>query len=159
MTDSNARGFESRDTTSESNEEIASTQAGAQHRERLLAAAAAAGATLKEVPDAELAAQQTRLLELADRDDDERWEYEPTLNLAHVRSGLLNADLDALCDHPSGTIETLPIKQNEVPLEFAVSTDDDESIETLVYLTPDQAEALAVDLLEQARAAREDNDA
>lgn len=54
---------------------------------------------------------------------------------------------------------TLPVSQNEVPLGFAVSTDNDESIETLVHLNPAQAEALAVDLLAQAHAAREEDDA
>jgi hypothetical protein len=130
-----------------------------QRREFLQAAAAVAGAAAGDVPDAEITAQQNRLLELADRDDAERWAYETTRNLAHVRSGLVNAELDALCEEPTGTVETYSVGRGGVPLGFEVSTDNDESVGTLVHLSAEQAEALAVDLLEQAHAAREDDDA
>ncbi|MFC7079141.1 hypothetical protein [Halorussus caseinilyticus] len=40
-----------------------------------------------------------------------------------------------------------------------MSTDDDESVGTLVHPSAEQAEALAVDLLEQAHTAREGYDA
>jgi hypothetical protein len=129
-----------------------------QRREFLQAAAAVAGAAAGDVPDAEITAQQNRLLELADRDDAERWAYETTCNLAHVRSGLVNAELDALCEEPTGTVETYSVGRGGIPLGFEVSTDDDESVGTLVHLSAEQAEALAVDLLEQAHAAREDSD-
>lgn len=59
-----------------------------QRCEFLQAAAAFAGAAAGDIPDAEITAQQNRLLELADRDVDERWAYETTRNLAHIRSGL-----------------------------------------------------------------------
>lgn len=130
-----------------------------QRREFLETAAAVAGAAAGDVPDIEIADQQNRLLELADRDDAERWAYETTQNLAHVRSGLVNAELDALCEEPSGTVETYSVGRGGVPLGFEVSTDDNESVGTLVHLSAEQAEALAVDLLEQAHAAREDTDA
>lgn len=130
-----------------------------QRREFLQATAAVAGAAAGDVPDTEITAQQNRLLELADRAEDERWAYETTRNLAHVRSGLVNAELDALCEEPSGTIETYSVGRHGVPLGFEVSTDDDESVGTLVHLSAEQAEALAVDLLEQAHAAREGDDA
>lgn len=130
-----------------------------QRREFLQAAAAVVGAAAGDIPDAEITAQQNRLLDLADRDDDERWAYETTRNLAHVRSGLVNAELDALCDNPNGIIETHVVGRGGIPLGFEVSTDDDESVGTLVHLSAEQAEALAVDLLEQAHAAREDDDA
>ena len=130
-----------------------------QRREFLQAAAAVAGAAAGDVPDAEITAQQNRLLELADRDDADRWAYETTRNLAHVRSGLVNAELDALCEEPTGTVETYSVGRGGVPLGFEVSTDNDESVGTLVHLSAEQAEALAVDLLEQAHAAREDDDA
>jgi hypothetical protein len=129
-----------------------------QRREFLQAAAAVAGAAAGDVPDAEITAQQNRLLQLADRDDAERWAYETTRNLAHVRSGLVNAELDALCEEPTGTVEIYSVGRGGVPLGFEVSTDDDESVGTLVHLSAEQAEALAVDLLEQAHAAREDAD-
>ena len=127
-----------------------------QRREFLQVAAAVAGAAAGDVPDIEIADQQNRLLELADRDDAERWAYQTTRNLAHVRSGLVNAELDALCEQPTGTVETYSVGRGGVPLGFEVSTDDDESVGTLVHLSAEQAEALAVDLLEQAHAAREE---
>ncbi len=129
-----------------------------QRREFLQAAAAVAGVAAGDVSDTETVAQQDRLLQLADRDEGERWEYETECNLAHVRSGLVNAELDALCEEPVGVVETLPVGRSGIPLGFEVSTDDDESVGTLVHLSAEQAEALAVDLLEQAHAARETTD-
>jgi len=126
-----------------------------QRRDFLQAAAAVAGAAAGDVPDVEIGAQQDRLLDLAGRDDSDRWAYETAENLAHVRSGLVNAQLDALCDNPNGIVETHPADRTGVPLGFEVSTDDNESIGTMVHLSAEQAEALAVDLLEQAHAARE----
>lgn len=130
-----------------------------QRREFLQVAAAVAGAAAGDVPDSEITAQQNRLLELADRDNSERWAYETTRNLAHVRSGLVNAEFDTLCDNPNGIIQTHVVGRGGIPLGFEVSTDDDESVGTLVHLSAKQAEALAVDLLEQAHAAREEDDA
>jgi hypothetical protein len=130
-----------------------------QRREFLQVAAAVAGAAAGDVPDSEITAQQNRLLELTDRDDSERWSYETTRNLAHVRSGLVNAELDALCDNPNGIIQTHVVGRGGIPLGFEVSTDNDESVGTLVHLSAEQAEALAVDLLEQAHTTREDNNA
>lgn len=118
------------------------------------AGVASTGAAASDVPDAEVTAQQNHLLELADREDAERWEYETMHNLAHIRSGLVNAELDALCEEPSGTIETYPTRGDGVPLGFEVTTDDDASVGGAVHLSAEQAEALAVDLLEQAHAAR-----
>lgn len=129
-----------------------------QRREFLQAAAAVTGVAAGDVPEAEIASQQDRLLQLADCDNDARWEYDTECNLAHVRSGLLNAELDALCEEPIGVVETLPVGRSGIPLGFEVSTGDDESVETLVHLSAEQAEALAVDLLEQAHAARETTD-
>jgi hypothetical protein len=130
-----------------------------QRREFLQVTAAVAGAAAGDVPDSEITAQQNRLLELTDRDDSERWSYETTRNLAHVRSGLVNAELDALCDNPNGIIQTHVVGRGGIPLGFEVSTDNDESVGTLVHLSAEQAEALAVDLLEQAHTTREDNNA
>lgn len=107
----------------------------------------------------EITAQQNRLLQLADRADGERWEYETACNLAHVRSRLVNAELDALCNNPNGIIQTHVVGRGGIPLGFEVSTEDDESVGALVHLSAEQAEALAVDLLEQAHATREDDDA
>lgn len=128
-----------------------------QRREFLQAAAAVAGATAGDVPDGEIAAQQDRLLELAGRDDSERWEYTTSENRAHVRSGLVNAEIDALCDNPNGALNTYPVDWRGIPLGFEVSTDDRESIGTMVHLSAEQAEGLAVDLLEQAHAMREED--
>jgi len=129
-----------------------------ERREFFQAPAAVAGVAARDVSDAEAVAQQDRLLQLADRGDGERWEYETACNLAHVRSGLVNAELNALCEEPVGAVETLSVGRSGIPLGFEVSTDDDESVGTLVHLTAEQAEALAVDLLEQAHAHRSEND-
>ncbi|ELY85788.1 hypothetical protein [Natrinema altunense] len=94
------------------------------------------------MPDGEIAAQQNRLLKLADRDDAERWAYETTRNLAHIQSGLGNAELDALCEVPSGIVETDSVSRGGVPLSFEVSTNDDESVGTPIHLSAEQAEAL-----------------
>jgi len=130
-----------------------------QRRDFLQAAAAVAGAAAADVPDVEATAQQNRLLELADRTNDERWSYETTRNLAHVSSRLVDAELDALCEEPTGTVETYTVGRGSVALGFEVSTDDDESVGTLVHLSAEQAEALATDLLEQAHAVRGNDNA
>lgn len=130
-----------------------------QRREFLQAAAAVAGVAAGDVADGEIAAQQDRLLKLADRGEGERWEYETVRNLAHVNSGLVNAELDALCDNPNGILQTFPVGREGIPLGFEVSTDNGESVGTMVSLSAEQAEAVAVDLLEQAHAAREQDDA
>jgi len=127
-----------------------------QRREYLKLAAAVAGAAAGDVPDAEISEQQNRLLALADRPEGERWSYDTTRNLAHVQSGLINAELDALCEEPSGTVETHAVEGHGVPLGFEVSTDGNESVGTLVHLSAQQAEELAIDLLEQAHAVRDD---
>lgn len=121
-------------------------------------AAVAAGTAAGDVPDIEIMAQQNRLLELAERDDDERWEYKTSTNLAHLRSRLINVEIDSLCDDPNGIIQTYANGRGGVPLGFEVDTDEEEFIGTLVHLSAEQAEALVVDLLEQAHALREEND-
>lgn len=130
-----------------------------QRREFLQAAAAVAGPAAGDVPDGEITAQKNRLLELADRTNNERWSYETTRNLAQIRSGLENAELDALCEELTGTVETYSVGRGGIPVSFEVSTNDNESVGTLVHLSAKQAETLAVDLLEQAHAAREVGDA
>ncbi len=71
----------------------------------------------------------------------------------------MNAELDALCDNPNGIIQSHVVGHCGIPLGFEVSTDNDKSVGTLVDLSTEQAEALTVDLLEQAHAARESDDA
>lgn len=128
-------------------------------REFLQMAAVAAGAAAGDVSDIEIRSQQNRLLELAERDEHERWKYETSTNLAHLYSRLLHVEIDSLCDEPNGVIHTYANDRNGIPLGFEVSTDEEESVGTLVHLSAEQAEALAVDLLEQAHALREGDDA
>jgi hypothetical protein len=102
-----------------------------QRRGFLQAAAVVAGAAAGDIPDTEISAQQNRLLELANRDDDERWAYETTRNLAHVHSGVVNAELDALCDNSNGIIETHVVGRGGIPLGFEVSTANDDILESV----------------------------
>lgn len=127
-----------------------------QRREFLQTAATVAGAAAGNISQNEINEQEDRLLNLAERDDEQRWEYETDRNTAHVHSGLVNAQLDTLCDNPNGLVETFTISSDGVPLGFEVTAESEESIGTLVHLTAEQAEALAVDLLEQAHAMREE---
>lgn len=122
----------------------------------LKTAAVAAGAAASDISQNEITEQKDRLLELAARDDEQRWEYETDRNTAHVRSGLVNAQLDTLCDNPNGLVETFTTRSDGIPLGFEVTAESGESIGTLVHLSAEQAEALAVDLLEQAHAMREE---
>jgi hypothetical protein len=110
-----------------------------------------------DVPQSAVRDQQNRLLQYAGRDDSDRWSYNTDRNSAHVRSGLVNAQLDTLCDNPNGLVETFTVSSDGVPLGFEVTTESEESIGTLVHLSAEQAEALAVDLLEQAHAMREES--
>lgn len=128
-----------------------------ERRRFLQAAATAAGVAAGDVSKSAVTDQQNRLLEYADRDDSDRWSYNTDRNAAHVRSGLVNAQLDTLCDNPNGLVETFTVSSDGVPLGFEVTTESEESIGTLVHLSAEQAEALAVDLLEQAHAMREES--
>lgn len=121
------------------------------------AAATAAGAP-SDVSATEAEQQRERLRELADRGDGDRWAYSTENNLASVSSGLINAELDALSDNPDGAVEVYSVDGDGVPLAFEVSTPEGERIGNLVHLSPADCEALAVDLLEQAHAAREHAD-
>jgi hypothetical protein len=128
----------------------------------LATAATVAGAapSADDVTDAEVADQQQRLARLADRDDADRWAYETTNNLASVNWGVLGVEIDTVCDDPGGSIETYHCAGDSVPVASTVTGDPDrdENLGTLVHLSADQAEALAVDLLEQAHAARQNTD-
>lgn len=62
-------------------------------------------------------------------------------------------------DNPDGIVKTHVVCHGGVTLGFKMSTDDDESAKTLIHLSAKQAEALATDLLEQARAQKKDHDA
>lgn len=121
------------------------------------AAVAAAAPTADDVTDSEVADQQQRLGRLADRDDADRWAYQTTHNLGSVDWGVLGVEIDTVYDDPDGSIETYHCDGNAVPLASTVSGDPDKNhhLGTLVHLSADQAEALAVDLLEQAHAARQ----
>jgi hypothetical protein len=125
-------------------------------RRFLQAAASAAGMAAGDISRSAITDQQNRLLKYAERDDNDRWSYGTNRNSAHVRSGLVNAQLDTLCDNPNGLVETFTVSSDGVPLGFEVTTESEESIGTLVHLSAEQAEALAVDLLEQAHAMRDE---
>lgn len=123
-------------------------------REVLEGAAGAAMLAAGDVSEGEKDAQVERLLQLAERDNEERWEYEAQNNLATIDTRLFYAELDAADPNPSATVQTTPLTNSRVPIDVRVETDDGDSISGLVHLSPDQTEALAVDLLEQALAAR-----
>jgi hypothetical protein len=123
-------------------------------REVLEGAAGAAMLAAGDVSEAEKDAQVERLLQLADRGSEERWEYDTCANYGNVHSPLLDAQIDELCEDPTAVLQTNAVGRSGIPIDFHMSTDNDESIGVLGHLSPDQAEALAVDLLEQAHAAR-----
>lgn len=127
-----------------------------ERRRFLQAAATAASVAAGDLPQSGVTDQQNRLLQYANRDESDRWSYPTDRNSAHVRSGLVNAQLDTLCDNPNGLVETFTVSTDGIPLGFEVTTESEESIGTLVHLSAEQAEALAVDLLEQAHAMREE---
>jgi len=95
--------------------------------------------------------------EREDRDDADRWEYETGRALASVRSGLFNAEIDADLDEPIATVSILPVDGSMIPFAVDVA-DGGDTIAALAYLPPDDAEALAADLREQARIARGDDE-
>ena len=127
-------------------------------RRTFLQTAAAIAGSPTDIPEAAVTAQQDRLHQLADRDDDERWHYETIRNTAYVRSGLVNADLGMLSDDLNGVIDTYTVTSDGIPFGFEVHSEDGKSVGTLVHLSAEQAEAVAVDLLEQAHAMRGDAD-
>jgi len=127
-------------------------------RRAFLTMAAAVAGTANGVSDTTVTAQQDRLHRLADRDDSDRWHYKTTRNTAHVRSGLVNADLSTLCENLTGSVDTYTVTSDGIPLGFEVQSENDKSVGTLVHLSAEQAEAIAVDLLEQAHALRGDAD-
>jgi hypothetical protein len=110
----------------------------------------------EDTTPAEVDAQRQRVREHISADDEDRWQYESGRNYAHVQLGLLNAELDAICNEPGGSVRTYRADTQGVPLGFTVSTDDDQSIGTLVHLDPEQAERLAADLLQHAHTVRQE---
>lgn len=125
-------------------------------RRFLQAAASAAGMAAGDVPKSAITNQQNRLVKYAERDDNNRWSYHTDRNSAHVRSGLVSAQLDTSCNNPNGLVETFTVSSDRIPLGSEVTIKSEESIGTLVHLSAEQAEALAVDMLEQVHTMRDE---
>jgi hypothetical protein len=89
--------------------------------EILTTAAMAAGVAAGDVSPTTISEQQARLLQLANREEADRWCYDTDRNSAHVWSGVINTGLDTLSDHPSGIVETYSVSADGVPLGMVSS--------------------------------------
>jgi len=107
-------------------------------------------------PDAEVAAQLDHLKTLRHADECDRWGYDSEVASAHVFCDVLGTHISAAGAIPSsGQVVTYPVDRKGVPLAFTVDDQERETEFSLsTSLSAEQAEALAVDLLEQAHAAR-----
>lgn len=123
--------------------------------EFLQVAAGAAGVADGDdgVSQAIISEQQDQLLQLATRNDTDRWSYITERSLTQAESEKLNSEPDTLSDRPRGTIGIYKVDADGVPLIFEFNTHD--SPGTLVHLSTEQAEGLAIDLLVKAHALRE----
>lgn len=89
--------------------------------------------------------------------DDEPWLQESESSTGLVESALINTNLDAFDDlELTGEIETSPVSLGRVPIEVRVDAGGEIKVVAGVRLTADQTEAFARGLLEQAEAAREE---
>ena len=107
----------------------------------------------QDVSRATITEQQEHLLQLAIRDDTDRWSYTTELNPAHVQSEELNIEPDTASECPRGSIGIYNVGADGVPFLFELTTQD--SAGTLVHFSAEQAEGLAIDLLVKAYAMRE----
>jgi len=109
----------------------------------------------EEIPVDAAEAQRRRLLRAADRDNTDRWTYRAARVSAAVASSWIGGETLGDRMDLSATVDTLPVSRGRVPLGFTVDIGDGEDrIDATTDLDPSDAEALAVDLLEQAHAAR-----
>lgn len=104
---------------------------------------------------AEVAAQRQRVREHGEAGEESRWQYETLRNLGHIQAQLIHAELDAVDQDLSGSVEACTVRDPTVPLSVQVESDLGVETGLFVHLSPDDAERLAVDLLEQPHAARE----
>jgi len=95
---------------------------------------------------------------LADRAPADRWRYAAVKSDGIIETPVFRTELDALDTALSGSVETFPVTGPNVPLSIEIGAGEDVSVSTMVHLTPDDAEALAVDLLGQASDARDDDE-
>jgi len=98
---------------------------------------------------AAIKAQRRRLLRAAQRGDDERWSVATDETTVSIEASPLGGYIEDC----SVTVEILPSDSTVALLSRA--TDGTDGVSTTARLDPGQAEALAVDLLEQAQAVRE----
>lgn len=123
-----------------------------QCREFLQAAAEVVGAAAGDVPAAEMTAPTEPATEV---DRQRRGGAVGLRGSAQAPTHPLKAGerrIDALYEVPSGTVETYRVDYGGVPFGFEVSTDATGFVRTRMKISAEQAEVLAVDLLEQVRA-------
>jgi len=121
--------------------------------EFLQTAVKAADVANDDVSRSTISEQRDHLIQLATRDDTERWSYNTERNSAYGQSEELNSEPDTLSDRPRGSIGIYNVSADGVPLIFEFTTQD--SAGTLVHFSAEQAEGLAIDLLVKAYAMRE----
>lgn len=120
----------------------------------LLTAAADAAAADPETTDREAREQKRHLEQLADRDNADRWKYEAAGSTGEFRAPFAQSTIfPEEADGGAVLLSTYPRDNDRVPLSVSTTGDGAESW-TGVELSPERAEALAVDLLEYAHEAR-----
>ena len=119
----------------------------------LQTAVKAAGVANDDVSRVTISDQRDHVLQLATRDDTDRWSYNTERNSGHAKSEERSSEPDTLSDRPRGTIGIYNVEPDGVPLIFEFTTQD--SAGTLVHFSAEQAEGLAIDLLVKAYAMRE----
>ena len=123
--------------------------------EEFLRVAASAGVADGDggVSQAIISEQQDHLLQLATRDDADRWSYTAERSLTNAQSEKLNSEPDTLSDRPRWTLGMYKVGADGVPLIFDFNTYEIDR--NLVLFSVEQAEGLAIDLLVKAHALRE----
>lgn len=147
--------MEANDTTPAEGERDDGTEYDRRTFLKAAAVAAAAAPSAAGVTAAAVEEQRERLLSHAQAGDAGRWEYDTYESTAHIHSQLVQADLGGSVCELDGHILTAAVRDGRIPVDLSAVGPDGEEVGVRTELTADQAERLAVDLLEQAHAARE----
>ena len=106
----------------------------------------------------EVVIDSNRLSRYLKREEEQRWRYETQNGFGQVDSPLVYAELDAISKNLTGRVFTTPVDARGIPLHFTIETGEDITVGGYIHLSAEQAEGLAVDLLEQVQALEEFED-